>query len=164
MNLTHDLMHFIISNNHLAILPRFYINGFECDLFVINKNLYTTEYEIKTCKSDYEKDFTKENKRTGQLYLPDKKHDVIKNGLRTNRFYFVLPSDLNVDVPEYAGLIEYCVKSNWYFFNIKKRAPFLHKNKTDVRMIKKCLTKLTWKYYNVERDLVYPERWKGSRI
>ncbi len=94
------LAHHVMSNHQICVIPNFYIGRHECDLFVMNKNLYTTEYEVKTTKKDYLNDFKKGN-------WANKKHDLIKDGKRTNRFYFVLPVERDMEVPEYAGILTY---------------------------------------------------------
>ncbi len=140
-----ELLKYLISGNVLTAVPNFYIENdwdktFECDLFVITKSLITIEYEIKMTKADYLKDF---EKRT----TLSKKHDLIENGERTNRFYFVLERDIDVVVPKYAGLIEFKVYDGYIRFEKKKDAPLLHKNKAEDKLIRRCANKLLWRYY-----------------
>ncbi len=149
-------MHRIISNNHLAIIPNFFIGDFECDLFVINKSLRTTEYEIKTSLADYNNDFKKESAHFNlheRRSSPKNKHKQIQEGKRTNRFSFVLKKGIDVDVPDYAGLIVYEMHKHGIHFDIIKQAPLLSKDKVSLRLIKKCLCRLTWKYYACSRTI-----------
>ena len=144
------LMQFVIAGHQLAVIPNYYFKGFECDCFSINKNLYTTEYEIKISKTDFKNDFNKQQQRHNwqTKTIEITKHAAIKNGQRTNRFYFVVPKELDISVPDYAGLITF----NEFDFSIVQQAPRLHKNKIDEREIKHCLTKLSWKYYHLAWD------------
>lgn len=144
------LQHRIISANKLAVIPNYFLGSFECDLFAMNKNLYTTEYEIKHSKRDFQNDF----KKYRQYYdwkehkTSDKnKHVQIASGERTNRFYFVLEASISVEIPKYAGLITFERRGDWVQFEYKKRAPLIHKNKATDRQIKKCLERLNWRYY-----------------
>ena len=150
MKVEHELMHRIISNYRLAVIPNFFIGAFECDLFVMNKNLYTVEYEIKKTLADYKNDFKKEKKyfnyREQAVELKNK-HTQIQAGKRTNRFYFVLEKGMGVEVPAYAGLMVYEVGKYGITFAPIKTAPLLTKNKASVELIKTCLCKLTWRYY-----------------
>lgn len=145
-----ELMHKIFSSYRLTVIPNFYIGAFECDLFVINKNRYTVEYEIKKTLSDYRSDFKKEKKYFSyreQQYKPINKHDQIRAGERTNRFYFVLEKSISVNVPDYAGLISYEVGKYGIVFNTLKKAPLLKKELADIYLIETCLSNLTWRYY-----------------
>jgi len=153
LKIEHELIHSIISNYYLGIIPNFYIDAFECDLFTLNKNLYTTEYEIKCSKSDFNNDFKKSNtKWKNRNAMHSNKHETIKRGGRTNRFYFVIESGIDVDIPDYAGLIEYEKHKDRVRFRTKKRAPMLHKNKSNNELIVRCLDTLTWRYYATTRN------------
>jgi len=98
MKIENELLHHLMASHQLAVIPNFYVKGFECDLFVLNKNLYTTEYEIKISGGDYKKDFGKLKRKydwnTGRSDYGTSKHSLIEGGERTNRFYFVLPEGL----------------------------------------------------------------------
>jgi hypothetical protein len=146
MKIEHELLHHIISNYYLAIVPNFFISTFECDLFSLNKNLFTTEYEIKCSKPDFNNDFKKETN-----YGKTNKHDLIKDGERTNKFYFVVDSKIEIDVPEYAGLITFERSSYGVNFDRIKAAPFLHKRKANQDIINGCLIRLLWKFYHITR-------------
>lgn len=128
------------SRQHDFVIPNFYFGGFEADVFSVLRSGYTEEYEIKIAKADFKKDFSKTeiaerrwNKELGKaltIRQGNKKHDLILQGKRTNRFYFVVPDGL-IDIreiPEHAGLIYF--KDGWRF-NYVKPAKLLHKNKID---------------------------------
>ena len=59
--ITIDLVGYLQRANHLFPTPRFYIGNYECDVFSTTQSGYTVEYEIKTSKADYYKDFEKSN-------------------------------------------------------------------------------------------------------
>ena len=149
MTLEHELIHDLISRDYLCTIPNFYIGAFECDVFTLNRRLYTTEYEIKISKSDFNRDFEKTStkwRNRGKGYHG--KHDQVLNGKRTNRFYFVLPKDMKVEIPKYAGVIRFSMCGDEMIFNREKMAPLLHKKHVDNKMIKHCLSKTNWKYYS----------------
>uniref|UniRef100_A0A6M3LC93 Uncharacterized protein n=1 Tax=viral metagenome TaxID=1070528 RepID=A0A6M3LC93_9ZZZZ len=156
MKIEHELIHRIISSNHLVLIPNFYLGAFECDLFALNKMYNTTEYEIKRSRADFKNDF---NKVRGGLFWKDStkisnKHDQIRLGKRTNRFYFVIEKGLDVEIPDYAGLIEFEVRHTIIFRYIK-RAPLLHRNKADQNLINSCLQGFTWRYYKITRQKLF---------
>lgn len=152
MKVEHALQHRIISNNHLAVIPNYFLGSFECDLFVMNKNLYTTEYEVKHSKRDFDNDFKKSRQYFDwkeQSTSEKNKHAQISGGLRTNRFYFVIEASVSsVAIPKYAGLITFHKSEHGRTtFDYKKRAPLIHKNKANDKQVKKCLERLNWRYY-----------------
>ena len=127
-----DMINIAIQENcrdkkHRFIIPNFYLGRWECDVFSLLQNGFTYEYEIKVSKIDFKKDFTKTN---GSY----KKHRLIEEGHRTNRFYYVCPADLISieEVPKYVGLIYF----NGKRLNLIKEAPIIHRNKD--------LSKSTW--------------------
>jgi hypothetical protein len=131
----------IRSNAYDIIIPNFYFKWHEIDLFRVLKSGYTEEYEIKISRSDYKVDF---NKGTSKML----KHDEIKQGKRTNRFYFVVPENMVSvnEVPSYAGLMYFKDGHIW----ISKAAPLIHKRK--VEMHKELAQRLSF------REQVYRNR------
>lgn len=113
-------------------LPNFYISGYECDMFRLRKSGLTDEYEIKISRSDFLNDFKKH-------WGGSKKHDSIKQGRRTNRFWFVVPEGLiePKEVPDYCGLVYWKEwKTDWglqWTMNIVKNAKLIHKEKLIIR-------------------------------
>jgi hypothetical protein len=97
----------------------------ESDYFCVNREGYSFEVEAKISKADFKNDVKKE------------KHKLFDDNpakrLLPNKFYYAVPRDLikEEEIPKYAGLI--------YIDNthatIVKRAPFIHKIKTDYRKI-----------------------------
>ena len=85
-----------------------------------------------------------------------KKHEVIKAGKRTNKFFFVLPEDMDVEIPEYAGRMNYSFKfkhNDTLDFRIVKKAPLIHKNKISEKLLYQMLMRLSWKHYRLLMDL-----------
>lgn len=155
MNINFALMQYLLNNSRLTVIRNVYYKGYECDVLAINKNLYITEYEIKTNKADFKKDFDKRMKYYDKNVGITVKHDEIKNGRRVNRFYFVIPEELDIDVPDYAGEIVFSKKNGYTFFKIIKRAPLLSKNKmVDDIILKQLIEKLTWRNYELERKIL----------
>ena len=138
------LQRFVWQPNNI-ILPNFYYNKFEMDLFRLLPSGYIYEYEIKTSKSDFKKDFIKSD------YQGIKnKHDLIESGKLANRFYFVCPTDLIQihEVPDYAGLI--------YDGNkIIKPAKLIHKNLYPENKYKDLAISLAFRENNLRYKLRY---------
>lgn len=155
LKIEYELQHRFISNHLLALVPNYYYGGYECDLFSLNKNLFTIEYEIKRSKADFNIDFKKNKTKYSwtldQTTIVNTKHELIESGKRTNRFYFVIKTDLEVEIPKYAGLIMFSERNGWINFEIVRKAPRLHKRKADVKIITHCLGKLNWRYYSMIR-------------
>lgn len=154
MKTEHILLHRLINNYLIAAIPNYYLGAFECDLFTLNKNLYTTEYEIKKTVADFKKDFDKDSGRyiwRDKTFNKDPKHKQIQDGLRTNRFYFVMPKDLaaRVEIPEYAGLLVYDPTEEWTFFKEIKNAKMLHKRKTEATAIQHLVKIFSWRHYSL---------------
>ena len=97
------------------LLPNFFWTHFEADILRIRRSGQVYEYEIKTTRADYFKDF---EKGFGGYCSPiTKKHALIKQKeANISRFLFVVPEGLikHDEVPEYAGLIYY---KNEFFYN-----------------------------------------------
>lgn len=152
------LVRHLIGSYYKAVIPNFYLGNYECDVISLNRSGYTAEYEIKQTKSDYYKDF---EKKRSSMYIRSRntgpKHDYIKDGKRTNRFWFVLPEDMDVEVPDYCGRMNYRFKK-WYAvehieFVIVKQAPLLHKTKCTEDLKDQMLIRLNWKHFHLMMDL-----------
>jgi hypothetical protein len=148
MTTEEHLIHHLMGSYYAGIVPNYYIGYWECDVFSLNKSGYTAEYEIKLSKQDYLKDFGKAIRRwrsDNKIF----KHDLIKTGQRTNRFWFVCPEDLDVEIPKYAGLMTFVKSQYWdrLDFTIKKKAPLLKKEKADDKTKLQIITRLTVKHY-----------------
>ena len=119
----------------------------ECDILMINKNHFATEFEIKRSKSDFNADFKKVHKhsllsnRDNIRDLTFEKHYGSGWFCCPNYFYYVCETnliDLN-NIPDYAGLIYVGQDS----FSVIKRAPRLHKFKVTNRLFMSILHNLS---------------------
>ena len=116
--------------------------GFEADVLMITKAKLVYEYEIKTSRADFKKDFTKISKH--KIYSDKKPHLVKQRNYpkKPNYFYYVCVEGLIKvsEIPPYAGLI-YITKEG-YSKEIKK-APRLHSYKFPDSMVWQIATTLT---------------------
>jgi len=161
---------FMVSNKHLHAWH-------ECDFISISKADYLTEYEIKVSKSDYKRDFIAkkvkhawfEGKRNGDILIESSetlKETIVDQftpnfmGIQQtvdmtpyrgpNYFYYICPENLIAleEIPDYAGLI-YVADYNKRVGKLTfiKKAPILHKNKTqdDVKM--NIMTRYMYEYW-----------------
>lgn len=165
--------HYVSSSKY--IVPNAYIfkHDWESDLFVLKKNGYSYEIEIKISKSDYKNDFTSKTHKhdiltTGKYIeskyvVRDKKvvsercGDVKPHKFMPNKFYYCVPTGMiqKEDVPYYAGLI-YCDK---FSINIIKEAPFIHKEKLEYE--KKLCMKFYYYWRNSQAELAKLKRGNG---
>lgn len=157
-----ELTKILIQRNHLFVIPNFYLGLYECDVFSITRSGFTCEYEIKVDINDFKKDFEKSNfKRAFVKYgngIKIKKHDLIKEGIRTNKFYFVTPPGLidKSELPEYAGWMVFGkYKTNSDELYTIKEAPVLSKNKWNIKKdVPRFLAdKLYHRYVNINYRL-----------
>lgn len=136
--ITVRLKKYLQFHGHSCILKSFYYQNSEMD-FMSLYNDHLVEYEIKTCRLDYQSDF----KKMVFAGKPLNKHALLKSGkFISNRFYYVCPGGL-IDIehlPDYAGLIVYHKEGNW--FEIVKMAPWLHKNRVTPGFYKTLSLKL----------------------
>ena len=135
------------------LIPNYYVGGYEADVYKISKAGITTEFEIKISKSDFKVDFSKGFIKYDGTTI--NKHDLISQGKRTNKFYFVVPEGLILkeEVPEYAGLI-YCTKEG--YLKVIKNSKLLHKGshfEKDPNLYEKLLGNLLFRERNASRAL-----------
>lgn len=115
-------MRWAMSNSTDIVVPNYFIGTFECDLMKVTKNGVVYEYEIKTSKSDFKNDF-KKSRYSYKQGSRVTKHELIKEGKRCNRFYFVCPEGLilSTEVPKDFGLIyAQWIDGHGYTFRIVK--------------------------------------------
>lgn len=136
---------------HIDIcLPNYYYDGFEADVFRLTSKGQIVEYEIKLTKADFWADFKKSYKNSKKELVV--KHDSLKNGLRCNRFSFVVPSGLIdiSDIPDYCGLIY--VEENGLLKTIKN-ARLLHKESVNDSFYKYLSSKLYWRLKDANYEI-----------
>lgn len=135
----------LYEKQHSPITTRFTGMGLqECDVISVSKSDYIYEYEIKTSRADFRKDFIKE-KHTHMINESSTK--VVRGQtiyLLPNYFTFVTPFGLvsAEEVPEYAGLMYMNEDSS---FVIVKKPKLLHKVKANDEFIRKLAHNLTCK-------------------
>jgi hypothetical protein len=136
-----ELLYKKYKNENGLKLSNMYIfkSDWESDFFVQKYNNYTYEFEIKISRADFFHDFKKVNKhcilKEGKYVSYKDKNNVEsykEHPVRPNKFFYVVPYNLIKveEIPPYAGLIH--VVGN-ELITIKE-APFLHKEKLDLRL------------------------------
>ncbi len=111
----------------------------EADVLGITKSLVVTEVEVKISRSDFKADFKKTNK-----------HFRLENAIcKTfwhipNKFYYACPACMvyEHEVPKYAGLLWVDDLGN---IELKKKAPIIHKEKPNTKVLLGMLTNHTEK-------------------
>lgn len=165
-----ELMQWAMANTSEIIVPNYFLGRFECDLLKISKAGQLTEYEIKVSRADFKKDFEKiqhtrfmgyeMEERNGQqykkaVYQNETKQDIILQGKRVNRFYYVTPANLvkPEEVPAGLGLI-YATSFNDYIrFNIVKVSKLFMKEKAKENLYKHIACNLTLKLIAAKRRM-----------
>jgi hypothetical protein len=138
---------YLVSHNHNFVMKNFYINSWECDVFSATYSGLTNEYEIKRTLHDYKNDFSK---KCGEL----KKHQLIQDGQRTNKFWYVVPEEWDFELPDYAGIFIYRHRGEEFgYLTKKKEAKILHRRKLkeDNKLLYNIATKC---YYRIPKE--YP--------
>jgi hypothetical protein len=135
----------LYEKQHSPITTRFTGMGLqECDVISVSKSDYIYEYEIKTSRADFKKDFIKEK----HTHIINEKYTKTIKGQLTyllpNYFSFVTPKDLITidEVPDYAGLIYMNEDSS---FEVVKKPKLLHKTKANEEFIRKLAHSLSCK-------------------
>lgn len=119
-----------IHYGHILVAKNFYFfDGWECDVFSVNRSDLTTEFEVKRSRNDFIADFKKKDK-----------HYSASNGFGCNYFYYACPEGLikRDEIPEYAGLI-YCNNKGTRQI---KRAPILHNDRLTYNQLRKIAIKI----------------------
>lgn len=158
INLEIELSKFLFTDSTQGVCKRFQGSGYsEMDVAKLTNTDYIYEYELKISRSDFLKDvknFTERiNRRKfwkysmmNEAFLSEKKQYKRKINDIANKFYFVCPENLikESELLDYQGLI---YVDNDFNFKIIKDAKFLHKNKIDMKTLKRFLKTLS------ERDV-----------
>ena len=147
-----------MSNTSEIVVPNYFLGRFECDVLKISKAGQLTEYEIKVSRADFKKDFEKYySLYFGTGYKNITKHDVIREGKRVNRFYYVVPNGLikPEEVPVGFGLI-YATEYNYHQekaikFEIKKVSKLFMKEGAKEQLYKHLASNLTLKLIAAKR-------------
>lgn len=126
--------------------------GFESDFVAVTQSQYIHEVEVKISKQDFKADFKKSKMTRGfdksyGIWKEMEKHEMIATGNHTNYFWFCLPRGVidESDIPEHAGYIEIVDREVGFDLNVVKKAPLLHKNKTDIKVKYRIAKSMTYK-------------------
>lgn len=132
------------------MLANSFIFKWESDFFVLNKNGYCVEFEIKISRSDFKNDKKKIKKHILLENKSDLSRSKIKQEILPNKFYYVVPNNLISleEIPQYAGLIY--INDNNSLRTIKE-APFIHKDKLNLDKI--LCKKFYWNWLNTKTKL-----------
>lgn len=89
------LINWCVKSSYDIVIPNFFVNTYEMDVFKLTANGYIFEYEIKISKQDFLRDFKKG------------KHETIHH--QCNRFFFVVPEGLieSKEIPNKYGVVFY---------------------------------------------------------
>ena len=146
------LIYKVRKSGHEIVIPNFYFGKWEMDLFRLLNTGYLSEYEVKTSRADFRKDFKKQthdikyniNNPSGKRFVKENfqnKHEQIRAGnYPANKFFFVVPAGMVKpdEVPDYAGLIYY-ISDEWGGrFETIKPGKFIHKNKPEIDLEQIC--------------------------
>ena len=144
---------------------------FECDLFAVTKANRFVEFEIKVSRSDFKADAKKgpdarqkrlmetlpEGSRLRSGFHPSSKHDRLAladtNG--PSRFFYVVPEDLVAadEIPEWAGLMHARMHGQWMLFREAKKAPKLHNQPVEPRVVQHMASVMYWRFWNLRRGI-----------
>lgn len=138
-----------------AIAPCYTPHGwYEADVWAITNARYSVEFEIKLTPGDFRADAQKRGPRlVGSLGAVDlrSKHDRLaaRDANGPSRFWFVVPSGLVEDVPEWAGLIHAMPFNGRVHLRGVRKAPQLHRHpiedaEAEVRRIHQRLYHRFW--------------------
>jgi len=144
-NIEASLVMHLYEKAHSPITTRFTGMGLaECDVVSISKAGYIYEYEIKTSRLDFKRDFIKEKHQNMLNENCTKVYRGEQLWLTANYFTFVTPEGLiqQDEVPEYAGLMWISESGE---FTVVKKPKLIHKTKADERFIRQLAHNLTCK-------------------
>ena len=135
------MWHFLNRKHHVAAVPNSTMLLYdEADLLTVTKAGLVHEFEIKISKSDYNRDFTKKERKHKRM---QGKYMFGNIRSRPNYFWFVTHG-FEIEPLAYFGWIVVDENaSNWNKITVKKNAPRLHSNKwvdSDVARIARLLS------------------------
>lgn len=130
MDIYKSLAHHLVRQSQVVMRNYTPTGWWENDVFRVTKDGRWIEYEIKTSRSDFLKDKYKARTFRG---VSISKHDCLASDEEKgpNRFYFVVPHDLVIDVPSWAGLMVAKLGRYGISFGVEKQAPLRHARPVD---------------------------------
>lgn len=132
----------------------------ECDVFELTPKGFFREYEIKLTRSDFRADAAKTKERfIGGNYpftrIVECKHDMLAKAdpRGPNQFWYVIPADLGVEVPAWAGVIYASSGRGGVPWNISlvigRPAPMLHRQKIDPKVREYAEGICYWRFHSM---------------
>ena len=118
-----------VVGNAQMIIPNMHNSYGEMDLFIVQQNSYTSEFEIKISKADFKADKKKAFKHDCYDRMFRFKELIVQDRKIPNKFSYVMPAALGIglgDIPNYAGLY-YCTPEGRV--DCQRYPKFIHKNK-----------------------------------
>lgn len=151
----------------MLVCPNYTPAGWwECDMWLVTKNGYAVEFEIKVSLQDLKADAQKASSNKWVRDTTDAtgwrqngnecKHDLLaaRDKRGPSRFFYVVPETLGVtagDVPEWAGLIQARTIEGYRALQLweERPAPKLHTTMVDPKIIEHCRSVFYWRYWNI---------------
>jgi hypothetical protein len=127
-------------DKYKIFVPNAFLYLWESDMIGITKKDEVIEFEIKSSRHDYLKDFKKEEKHETLARMED-------ISTLPNQFYYVFGEDISPDqdIPEYAGLMIVAKQGMNKYLKVIKRAPILHNERINPEIWEKLCIKLFYK-------------------
>lgn len=163
LNESHIIKQYMRSNYlRRYVAANIFLGNFECDILRAEpKSRYTkdlrresgymlTEYEIKTSLSDLKKDVDKHYVKSN--YEKIHKHELLKDGSRVNKFYYIVPEGMIKDystIPNYAGVI-ICWENGYGNIVFRKSRNAKHLSKNIFNITPVLLDKFYYAYWHLK--------------
>jgi hypothetical protein len=159
--------HLLRQSHWLAVAHEFAFGLGICDVFAVNRNLFTTEFEIKTRKDDLELELNSIRCFAGEVYPADEiqpcrkrlKHMYYLGRTnqhlpRPNSFYFAVPPTLTDLCLQGVANTDYGVISvgDPNFGGepvIRKKADKIHADRFTLEQLQKLARRLSWISYGL---------------
>ena len=129
------------------------MNWWECDVWLVSKAGYVTEYEIKVSAADFRADRNKDRRvvKSGEWQDVNKHHEI-GSDVGPSRFYYVVPkalAELQAEIPEWAGfaVLRSDDDPRWGI-RVLKDAPKLHTKKVRKREIELAKRRMWYRYWD----------------
>lgn len=137
------------------------VGWWECDLWMVTRAGYATEFEIKTSLADFRVDAKKSREKwvqAMQTTTTERKHDLIGLDAGPSRFFYAVPKAIKdaveAELPEWAGLVTpRHDDSPRHGVRIIRDAPRLHTTKINKREIRLAERRMWYRYWEALRDI-----------
>lgn len=141
-----------------VLLPNYTpVEWWECDMFGVTRAGYFHEFEIKLTAADFRADAAKAKRRYDRADnwrpIDETKHVLLagRSVRGPSMFWYVAPDGMIdlADVPEWAGLQ---VIRNGRWFETVKKAPRLHSQKIDRKIVEHALGVCYFRYWHARNE------------